>query len=112
MKKFFETTAVWIEKCYNHFDIHPSLASIYGVDPDDIEILKIKISEDQSIPEPNNKPNDADYWGWLEKNDKEFHMIYPQRFLLDMCFPAGILGTEEAGQGKAYRLEIIKDNKL
>jgi len=34
-------------------------------------------------------------------------MIYAQRFLLDMCFPAGIKETENGGGGKAYRLEIV-----
>ena len=48
------------------------------------------------------KLNENDYRG---KDD--FIMIYAQRFLLDMCFPYGIKATEEKGQGKAYRLEIV-----
>lgn len=108
MKTEFEITAVWNGNSYNHFGIHPSFASIYGDDPDDIEILTMKISEDQTVPEPNNKHNEADYWGWLDNDDKGFHMIYAQRFLLDICFPAGIARTEKAGQGKAYRLTIIE----
>lgn len=108
MKKTFEISAVWNKKSYDHFDIHPSLAHLYGNEPDDIEILTMKISEDQTVPEPNGEYKEADYWGWLDEDDKEFHMIYGQRFLLEMCFSTGIAGTEDAGQGKAYRLEVIE----
>ena len=109
MEKDFKITAVWNENHYNHFGIHEALASMYGDNPNDIETLKMRISEDQSIPEPNSKYGDADYWGWYDFEDKRLtNMIYAQRFLLEMCFPAGIAGTEESGNGKAYRLEIIK----
>jgi hypothetical protein len=109
MKNEIITTAVWNKKCYHHFGICPELACMYGDDPDDIVTLKMKISNDQSIPETHEK--EADYWGWLDKDKEEFSMIYPQRFLLDMCFPAGIKGSEEADSGKAYRLEILKTRK-
>jgi hypothetical protein len=105
LNKTFETTAVWYGKYYHHFGIHESLASLYGDDPDDIQKLKLKISEDQTIPESDKN---VDYWGWLPKDEDKFNMIYPAYFLLDMCFPAGIVGTEKAGQGKAYRLKIIE----
>ena len=105
----FETTAVWDEKSYHHFGIRPSLASLYGDDPEDIETIVMGVSEDQTIPEPNEKRQEADYWGWYDFEDKRFtNMIYTQRFLLEICFPAGIKGTEEVGQGKAYRLELVK----
>ncbi len=108
MKDTFKINAVWDENHYTHFGIQSSLASMYGDDPDDIETLVMKISDDQSIPEPNGKYTNADYWGWLDKEDGDMSMIYAQRFLLDMCFPAGIGGTEDAGQGKAYRLNVIE----
>ena len=74
----------------------------------------MKISKDQSIPEPNNKSEEADYWVWCDEKHKFTTMLYAQRFLLDMCFPAGIKGAEDAGQGKAYRVEIVetRDYKL
>ncbi len=107
MKSIYKTTAVWDGRSYIHFGIHKSLASLYGDDPEDIENLNIKISKDQSIPDPNTNSIDADYWGWYDNGDKEFTMIYSKHFLLNMCFPNGIKASEKAGQGKAYRLEII-----
>jgi len=113
MNNTFEKTAVWSETYYNHFGIHPSIASMYGDKPEDIETLTLKISEDQSIPEPNSKCDDADYWGWYDSEKKRFSsMIYAQRFILDICFPAGIKGSEKAGKGKAYRLDIIKGGNI
>ena len=103
----FVINAVLDGKCYNHFGIEPSIASIYGDKPEDIVELKLKVSEDQNIPVPNGKYEKADYWGWLDATDEDFRMIYAQRFLLDICFLSGIKGTEDVGQGKAYRLEII-----
>ena len=106
-EKTFEVTAVWDDNHYRHFGIHPKTASMYGDNVDDIITLNLKISDDQSIPAPNSEHEDADYWGWLATDSDVLSMIYAQRFLVDMCFPAGIKGTEETGQGKAYRLEII-----
>lgn len=108
--KRFEINAVWDgNKCYHHFGIVPSLASMYGNKPEDIETITMKISEDQSIPVPNGEYREADYWGWINADEDELStMLFAQRFLLDMCFPTGIAGSEEAGRGKAYRLEIVK----
>ena len=104
----FETTAVLNNDHYHHFGIHEITAAVYGDDPKNIEKIKLCVSDDQSIPEPNQKFDKADYWGWYDSNDKEFtNLIYPQRFLLNMCFPSGIEASEKAGQGKAYRLEVI-----
>ena len=110
----FEITAVLNNDVYHHFGIHPSLVSLYGDKVEDIVVIVMKISKDQSIPEPNNKSEEADYWVWCDEKHKFTTMLYAQRFLLDMCFPAGIKGTEDAGQGKAYRVEIVKtrDYKL
>lgn len=119
MENQFEITAVAHEGVYRHFGIHPKSAPLYGDNPDDIDLLVMKISDDQSIPKPNAEYKEADYWVWYDldtfvRKEGFSQMLYAQRFLLDMCFPAGIKGTEEAGQGKAYRVEIveIKEYKL
>jgi len=101
----FIVTVVLSDKSYNHFGIHPKTAQLYDDKVEDIVNLTLKISEDQTIPEPNSKYDAPDYWGWVFRN--EVSMIYPQRFLLDMCFPSGISGAEEHGEGKAFRFEII-----
>jgi len=109
----FEVTAVLNDDFYNHFGIHPSLASLYGDKIKDIETLIMKISKDQTIPKTHMK--EADYWGWFNAEKNKFTMmIYAQRFLLEMCFSYGIKEAEDAGQGKAYRIEIVetRDYKL
>lgn len=111
MKEIFEITAVWNNNHYNHFGIHPKLASVYGDKPEDIETLKMKISNEQTIPKLNNKYKVADYWGWYDNEKKKFTLIYAQYFLLNICFPYGLKAQEERGDGKAYRLEIIKENE-
>ena len=115
MKELYNKTAVLNTNkgFYHHFGIRKSTACLYGDKPEDIMLVEFKISEDQTIPEFNNKDLNADYWGWYEPEKDDFTMIYPKRFLLDMCFPAGITGTEEGqpNKGKSYRLEIIGVNK-
>jgi len=119
METQFEKTAVLNGDHYRHFGIHPKTASLYGDKVEDIVVVVMKISEDQSIPEPNNNVEKVDYWVWYDEdtivsNCGFSNMLFAQRFLLNMCFPAGIRGCEEAGRGKAYRVEIveIKDYKL
>jgi len=119
MKNRFEITAVLSNGVYRHFGIHPVTASIYGDKLEDIVVVVMEISKDQSVPEPNSNYEKADYWVWYDENTiltkRGFsNMLFAQRFLLDMCFPAGIKGSEEAGRGKAYRVEVVetKDYKL
>ena len=109
MKDTFEITAVWDGERYYHFGIRAATASLYGDDPDDIVTLTMKISEDQSEPTNVGKElPDADYWGWYEDRDEKFLMLYPQKFLLKMCFMYGMKVEEEKGKGKAYRLEVVE----
>jgi len=108
MEKTFKVNAVYAMdgNCYNHFGIHPSLASMYGVKVKDIVELQMRVSADQITPDEISTK--ADYWGWYDNEDQRFSMIYPKRFLLEMCFPYGIKACEDQNQGKAYRLEIVK----
>jgi len=95
-------------KFYQHFGIREILCSLYGDKPEDIVEVEFKISDDQTVPKPNEKMLSADYWGWYSNKDQKFTMmIYAQRFLLEMCFPNGIKASEDYGDGKAYRLEIV-----
>lgn len=110
----FTIQAVTGSKGYKSFGIRASLASLYGEDPDKIVVLEVEIAEDQEKPKPNEHSNDeADYWGWLDTGSDRLSLVWPQYFLLNMCFPYGTDSSEEAGKGKAYRLKIIKelDNK-
>ena len=95
---------------FYHFGIVPSLASVYGNKPEDIVQVSITIAEDQTIPENDSDGKEyvGDYWGWFDFNEQRFSMIYPRRFLLNMCFAYGIEASEERGHGKAFRLVVIQ----
>lgn len=107
----FRITAILNKKgYYHHFGIHEKTCCLYGDKPEDIVEVEFRVSADQSLPDEDNKEKlmTPDYWGWYDEERKEFTMmIYAKRFLLNMCFPSGIKACEEAGQGKAYRLEIV-----
>lgn len=93
--------------CYEHFGIHEKTANIYGNKPEDIVELEMVISKNQTRPvHKTGSFEEADYWAWLEEGKTDYYSIYPQYFLLNMCFPNGIKVCEDIGQGKAMRVEI------
>jgi hypothetical protein len=107
MKNFKETATLHENgKFYQHFGISSHIASLYGDDPRNIVVIEFKISNNQEIP-PHDKSMNVDYWGWYDNRTEKFNMIYAKHFLLEMCFPYGIKASEDKGQGKAYRLEIV-----
>jgi len=109
INKIFSTTAVFNNNHYKHFGINKLSASLYGDKPEDIVKLEFKISDNQELPESDShKKMIADYWGWYDFKNEKISLIFPQRFLLNMCFPYGMKVEEDANIGKAYRLEIIK----
>lgn len=106
----YSENAVFNGNHYHHFGIHPVTASLYGDKVEDIKNISFVVDDDQKVYKDNfvgGGKDKADYWAWFDYSENDFTMIYPQRFLLDMCFPAGIKGTENYGQGKAYRIKII-----
>jgi hypothetical protein len=113
--KTFEHTAVLHESGFRHFGIRPTTAMLYGYMENQIIKVQLTIAENQSkSPAPQNDPNvkENDYWGWFDKREQKFTMIYAKRFLLDMCFPSGIDATEKHSkgkdfEGKAYRLNVV-----
>jgi hypothetical protein len=103
-----ERTAIKENNHFKHFGIHEITSDLYGYKPSEIITIKLKVSENQTKPDVNDGSMDADYWGWFDYERKDFTLIYPKMFLLNMCFPSGINAAERTNQGKAYRLEIIK----
>lgn len=82
-------------------------ASLYGDKAEDIVELKMVISKDQTKPILNDNSLDVDYWGWFDNKKQDIDLVFPKRFLLNMCFPYGMDIEEQHNVGKAYRLEII-----
>lgn len=108
----YKSTAIFKNEMYQHFGIHPVTCSLYGHSSEEIVDIEILIAQnqvrDKEVERGQMKSKEADYWGWFDSKKKVFTMIYPQYFLLDMCFPSGIKSTEEFGEGKAYRLIVSK----
>lgn len=107
IREKFKNTAVFNGKCFQHFGIRPITASLYGDKISDIINVEIEVAEDQTRPNFDNSDLTPDYWCWRDKEGK-FSMIYAKYFLLNMCFPSGIEASENAGQGKAYRVLVTK----
>ena len=97
--------AVWNKDHYYHFGIHPDFTSIYGDDPKDIVIVEVTPSKDQTMGDKQ------EYWGWWNFEKRKFEMIYPSAVSFKVCFPYGYKVSENAGNGKAYKLDVIEINK-
>jgi len=59
-----------------------------------------------TVQESNESPKC--YWGWWDSKRQEFVFVYPQKFLVEMCFPYAIEGYEERGEGKLVPVEILE----
>jgi hypothetical protein len=67
--------------------------------------------EDRSRPQTNAEYNALEYWGWIDAGKDVPDMIQHAYSLFSMQFPDGSEGEENAGQGKAYRLHIQKQEE-
>lgn len=105
METTIHTTAVLSNRGhYGNIGITEKCAFLYGCDASQIEHIVFEISEDQSEP----KPQTMEYWGWFDNKKQDWTFIFPNYWQLYMCFPYGLPKHEEVGDGKAYRLNLIK----
>lgn len=110
--RVFETTAVLGPRGFQHFGITEMSASLYGDKAEDIQYLQVKVSQNQEMPPKHDNLNpEADYWAWYDKERDRLSLIYPKRFLLQMCFAYGMKIMEERGFGIACRVEIVTTEK-
>lgn len=109
-QKFTTTAILESNGEYNHFGANPMTVGLMGHKPEEIVTITLEIAKDQTVPPPPQKSTNhrADYWGFYSYRSNVFSMIYKARFLLDICFPHGIAGSEEAKEGKAFRLNVVK----
>lgn len=108
-KAEFEVSAVKKAKHYAYFHITSQNALLYGSTVDEIIKVKLRIAKDQTVPKEQLKDlPDVDYWGWFDFESDSITLIFQQYFMLDVCFANGIKAAEDAGKGKAYRLEVIE----
>lgn len=94
---------------FTRIGLEPTHAKMFGVnDTDEIYRLTFDIHEDQSEPDWNA----IEYWGWLDFNDMEYKMIFPNYKLFHVCFPYGVKASEDSGKGKSYRLKLVSANLI
>jgi hypothetical protein len=82
-------------KWYAHFYSHPTAVKMCGNEP----VIQATVRE---LPEA--KPDC--YWAFWNAKDQSFHHVYPVRELVDICFPYGIKGAEELGEGVCLPVQI------
>jgi len=91
---------------YRDIGIRPELSSIYGVNPEDIEDITLKVTE---VGVPDNRSNNQEYWGWYSNEVGNFSMIYPSWAQHFVCFTYGPKALEERGDGYSVRFELIEN---
>lgn len=104
MKTIINTTGTLYNNSYfRNIGITEKSAFLYGVDKSEIKNIAFEVSEDQSEPLKDS----IEYWGWFDNEKQDWTFIYPNYWQLYACFPYGLPKHEEAGDGKAYRLNLI-----
>ncbi len=106
IEEVYSKNAIWDKNHYKYFGIQPKSAFMYGCKEEEIQEINFKISNNQIKPKANEKNMEPDSWGRYDYERKEFSLIFPKHFLLNMCFPYGMKVEEERDRGKAYRIEI------
>jgi hypothetical protein len=79
-------------------DIFPHSSQVRFSGYENDEIFKVNAVEDVA----------GDYYGWQDTGAEDYVMIYPELFLLEMCFPYGSKAEVERGEGRVVRLNITE----
>ena len=48
------------------------------------------------------------HWGWRDTGKEEIGMIYPAKFMLEMCMPYGMQAEIDAGNGQPVKLIVTE----
>ena len=83
-----------------HFFSHPKSVQMCRDQKswDEIPILETEVSQGTDTPES--------YWGWWDDNRKRWELVFPRKFLVEMCFPYGTDPEELVGRGKLLPVNI------
>ena len=92
---------------YQHFGIHHSLLSLYGVKVEDLCRVRFEIIPDVNL-DNRKETNDIDYWGLYNFEEKRLSLIYPSYIQFYVCFPYGPKDEETRGRGKCLNLKIVE----
>lgn len=95
----FYSTGIFENKFFKSFGIHEKSANIYGHKLEEIEMLSIKISDDQ------NKTSKG-YWGFFEYDDWNIESIDNCFQLMSLRVGHGAIEAESRGNGFAIKIDI------
>ena len=105
METTIHTSAVLSNRgYYENIGITEKCAFLYGRDASQIEHIVFEVSEDQSEANPQT----MEYYGWFDNKEQDWTLIFPSYYQLCVCFPYELSELEERGDGKAYRLNLVK----
>lgn len=88
-----------------HFGIHHSLLSIYGVKEEDLRTVKLIVNPDVNLSN-REETNEPDYWGFWNYETKRLSLVYPSYIQFAVCFPYGPKSEEDVNRGKCLNLKI------
>lgn len=94
-----------------HFGVNQKFLSIYGItDKTSLRKVYFKVSDDQD--DFFREENTSDYFGWFDYKDNKFTIIFQNIKVFACSFPYTLKDADDTMQGKVFRLEIIKTEKL
>lgn len=64
----------------------------------DLPMVQVIVKEDKN----------GEYYGWIDKGEKEPEMIWRGKGLFSMCFPYGPEEEVKRGRGEIVRLSIVE----
>lgn len=96
-----------------YLDIFSHPMSTKVCSPEQVYELKFRsVTKEELEDEKLNKQQERIYWAYLDKNDKELSMIFPNQNLFNMCFAYGPDIEVKAGKGKILRVAIEKASEF
>jgi len=88
------------------FHFYPSAAVVKmcGVSAD--KVHKVTVTEVSEVVEQTKATGTEAYFAWWDNEDQRFVHVYPSFLQVDVCFPYGVKGAQQAGKGMAYQVEV------
>lgn len=81
---------------WKHFAAQPQSTRLYD---DTLPVHEVAVEECAEEP--------GCYFAWWDAATERFDFVYPERGLVEMCFPYGTKIEEERGAGKLFAVRVI-----
>jgi len=63
-------------------------------------IVEVEVSQGQDMPDS--------YWAWWDIAGQRWTMVFPNKKLVEICFPYGSKAEEDRGRGKLLPVKIFR----